>query len=796
MTMRRRGALAGSLGALMGVLRLGRPLRAALMLLVACGLAVLLREAQAQADERREQPSPFVVNTPSLRFEHLGIEDGLVQGSVVDIMQDRQGFLWIATWGGLHRYDGHDFTVYKATPFDTTSLSEGAIQGITEAQNGDLWVATYGGGLNRMDRATGTFTHYRNDPEDPASLSSDTTCGVLESRNGDLWVGTPSEGLNRMRAGEDGRFTHYRHVPEDSTTISSDRHTCNMSEDAAGHIWVGSLNGINRIDPETDEVTRFLYSSEPAELPHQGRTLGHYHSPDEPGIVWLTGDGLVRLDSKTGAHERFLIGPSEDGWNPLNFLNSVAPDPSVPGVLWMGGQNGSGLVRFDARTRQFVRYPHDPRDPNSLSGTRITSVFADRSGMIWVGTWDDGLNMFNPGAVNFSHLRHDPEDAQSLAPGRVLALYEDREGTLWVATHASSARAGRAGRYVTQFDAVTGRVTRHEHDPNNPATLLPGPYTAFADDEAGVFWVASWQGLNRLDRTTGRVTRFPHRATELNSGPNAIKYLLPSPSDPGLLWVGRENRMDLFDTRTGSFTHMPLDVDSVDVSGVQALVFDAGGTLWAGASQGLVRIDPAGGAALASAYDPLDATTISSNNIVHIAERAEEPGILWMATYGGGLNRFDTRTGIATQYTEADGLPSDFLNTVLEDERGTLWMGTDRGISNFDPDTETFRNYGLEDGLITLDYYSYAKGAGGVLYFGSDEGVTAFVPERLRTNTIPPQVALTGLSLFNEPVAVGPDSPLTRPLSETESITLAHNQNDVAFDFVALHFANAAGNTV
>ena len=737
-----------------------------------------------------------------LRFEHLGVEQGLVQGTVYTIMQDRQGFLWIATEGGLNRYDGHTFETYTATPFDTTSLSNNILQSVTEAENGDLWVATMNAGLNRVDRATGRFTHYRHDLDDASSLSSDRTYHTLEDRRGDLWVTTLGGGLNRMRAGQDGRFTHYRHDPDDASSLSHDR-LYELSEDAEGHIWAGSVNGVNRIDPKTETITRFLYDPESTRgygAPHN--IFAGYVPPEEPGILWLTtGNGLIRLHTRTGAHERFLIEPEREGQpNPLNRIRQVVPDPLDPDVLWAVGP-GTGVARFDRRTGQFTSYRNDPRDPHSLPNNYALSLLADRSGTLWVGTGTEGLSRFNPGALNFTHLQHDPDNAQSLAPDIVWGLYEDRGGTLWVGTD------GHSETYLTQFDAVTGRVTRHRHDPNDPATLPPGTIRDFAEDAAGQLWVGARGGLGRMDRATGRVTRYLHDgSTPEEQQRNDIWEVLTGRSDAGVLWVGSMGGLDRFDTRTGRFTPIPLELED-RAPFVGTLHEDAGGILWAGTREGLFRIDPSGGGTplgrLVSAYDARDTTAISTNSIQGIAEREREPGILWLSTSGGGLNRFDTKSSTARHFTTEDGLPSNVLYGILEDEAGTLWMSTNGGISNFDPETETFtdvslrfRNYGLDDGLIALEYNtdSYARGAGGKLYFGSGQGVTVFTPERLHTNAVPPQVALTGFRLFNEPVAFGPDSPLKKRLADTEQITLTHDQNEVAFDFVALHFANPAEN--
>jgi ligand-binding sensor domain-containing protein len=181
---------------------------------------ITLATKNAEAQIEKEAPKVSLSSeAPTLRFEQLSIEDGLAQGSANSIIQDKQGFIWIATQGGLHRYDGYEFKIFTSVPFDTTSLSDSWVWNATEASNGDLWVTTEGGGLNRMNPISGTAVHYRYDPDDSTSISSDRPFQALEASNGDLWVSTFSNGLNRMRAGEDGKFSHYRYHPENPNSI-------------------------------------------------------------------------------------------------------------------------------------------------------------------------------------------------------------------------------------------------------------------------------------------------------------------------------------------------------------------------------------------------------------------------------------------------------------------------------------------------------------------------------------------------------------------------------------------------
>jgi len=763
------------------------------MLCLAMGI-IMAPSVSAQT-EQEVNPTIFQSEAPSLRFEHIGLGEGMKQASANTIMQDSKGFLWIATQGGLHRYDGHEFKVYQQTPFDTTSLSENWVWGMAESKNGDIWVTTEGGGLNRLDQATGQFKKYSNDPDDSTSISSDRTFMPFEDSRGDLWVGTFDSGLNRLRAGEDGKFIRYAHIHDDPTTISS--HTVYwINEDAEGFIWTGGNNGLTRINLETEEITRFLFEPDALERYGDPENVQDQHLTDEPGILWLaTGNGLVHLNSITGDLERYLIAPNDgDNINPLNFLHQVVPDPDNPNVLWVGGP-GTGVARFDMTTQSFTSYRNNPRDSHSLSENFVQSLYADRSGTIWVGTATEGLEAFNPGAVNFTHLKNDPDDDQSIAPGIVWGVYEDTEGTLWVGSDI-----GAAGDILTEFDINSGKTNRYTFNPDDSTTILFGSIRVFTEDADGNFWVGGGGGLNLFNRSTKKATRFRHPQLEENRGRNALFGIAPTAADQNMLWIASIGGLDRFDTRTGQYQHIALPKEELGLEfdpPILSLHQDARGILWAGSTQGLIRITPEAEATIASTYNPKDTTTININQISAIAQLENDPNILWLGMQNGGLNRFDITTNTATHFTEEDGLASNTIYGLLTDKNNTLWMSTNGGISNFDPETETFRNYGLDDGLMALEYdqNAYFKSKDGVMYFGSGKGVTAFVPEQLHINEIPPQLALSDFRIFNKSVSIGPDSPLKKPLSETNKIILPYNQNEVSFDYVALHFANPKGNT-
>lgn len=146
-----------------------------------------------------------------MRFEHLALEDGLSQNSVLAMLQDSQGFLWFGAQDGLSRCDGYSFTVFKNDPADPNSLSINSILAQYEDDDGALWIGTWGGGLNRFDPRNNLWTLFRRNDANPVALCGDVVTTLLESKDGALWVGTNDGGLCRLDCAA-LTFTHYRHA--------------------------------------------------------------------------------------------------------------------------------------------------------------------------------------------------------------------------------------------------------------------------------------------------------------------------------------------------------------------------------------------------------------------------------------------------------------------------------------------------------------------------------------------------------------------------------------------------------
>lgn len=725
-----------------------------------------------------------------LEFERLSLEQGLSQSIIEGIVQDRSGFLWFVTEDGVNRFDGYRFRVLRHDPDDPNSLSYNDVKCLHEDREGILWIGTFGAGLNRYDPRTGRFTHYRRNPSDPSSLAGDIVRTVLEDRHGSLWIGTQGGGLDRLDRST-GAFEHFPPDPDDPGALANgDIRT--LYEDRAGALWVGTAaGGLHRRDEATGDFVRFPADPEdPAALAHPWVQAIF---EDRESALWIgtLGGGLARLDRATGRFTRFRADPARADALPSDRVTAIVEDHE--GRLWVG-TDGGGLARLDPERRRFETFRHDPTNPRSLSTDRVFWLFEDRSRVLWIGTYGGGLSKLDLGRKKFRTVRHDPQDPNSLSHDIVWSIAEDAAGRLWVGTDSGG---------LNRIDRATGEVRRYRHDPADPASLAHDTVRYVYLDRRGDLWVATnGGGLDRLERDTGRFVH--HRHDPGDPGSIAHDELRAVYEDRrGNLWVGTYGGgLDRLDRDTGRFVHHRNDPDeptSLPNDFVRFVVEDTRGELWVGTQGGgLARFDRDRGEFSSYRSNPEDPSTLGSDFVFALHEARD--GVLWVGTYGGGIARLDRASGRFRRYTTDDGLPSNSVYGLLEDETGRLWISTSRGLSRFDPTRESFHTFRAHDGLQSDEFNggSFYRSPSGEMFFGGIRGFSSFFPGEIVLNEDPPPVVVTDLQLFNRSVVPGEEIlgrvVLSRPIEFTEAIELAYRQDVLSFEFAALHFASPEHN--
>ncbi|MBK6902940.1 MAG: hypothetical protein IPH04_09040 [Saprospirales bacterium] len=282
------------------------------------------------------------------RFRRLGTEEGLSNPYVTDLLQDRLGFIWVATSDGLNRYDGYGFKTYKNDPDDPLSLSNNQVTALLEDEQGFLWVGT-AKGLNRFDPRTGQLLHFFSDTLHPEKLNDDHIRSLHSDRLGKMWIGTNKGGLNLLDPQKQS-FSHFIHIPGDSTSLG-DNCVQTICEDRQGNLWLGTMGGLCFFDRNTGKFKTWTEDLDNPNALSQNWVNAVIEDPE--GYVWAGAThGLNRLDPAIGLFERFWPGKPRPFWLGPNGHRIISFYLDRSENLWIGTQSG-GLYRYDSCLNQF-----------------------------------------------------------------------------------------------------------------------------------------------------------------------------------------------------------------------------------------------------------------------------------------------------------------------------------------------------------------------------------------------------------------------------------------------------------
>ncbi|MDQ1350629.1 MAG: hypothetical protein QG657_931 [Acidobacteriota bacterium] len=409
---------------------------------------------------------------------------------------------------------------------------------------------------------------------------------------------------------------------------------------------------------------------------------------DSQGFMWFgTEDGLNKYDG----YKFTVVRQIPNNLNSLshNYVLSIYEDRS--GVFWIGTFHG-GLNKFDVKTGKFTHYTRRHGDPTSLSNNVVRAICEDREGTLWFAT-DEGLNRFDRQKGAFTVYRNIPGDPNSLSNNGVQVIYEDRSGVLW---------AGTNGGGLNRFNRETGTFTVFKNNPRNRASLSNDVINAIYEDRSGTLWLGTQGGgLVKFDRKTGAFTTYRYEMNNPLSLSNDIVRAIFE-DNSGILWIGTYGGgLNRFDRTTGTFTayqNDPVNRRSISNNSIYSIFQDRSGVFWIGTyGGGLNKFDGKKKAFMHYSVRPNNANSLSHNIVWSFYE--EKDGILWIGTQAG-LDKFDRKNDRYTHYRSdpnkrpGNSLSHNIVRQVYEDRFGTLWLGTSGGgLNAFDRKKETFKVY-------------------------------------------------------------------------------------------------------
>jgi diguanylate cyclase (GGDEF)-like protein len=607
---------------------------------------------------------------------------------------------------------------YVHDVWDTNDgLPQDSVNAMAQTPDGYLWVATQEG-LARFDGLS--FT----------TFDAHTTRGVLQNfvyalftdRRGTLWAGA-SGGLLRYEG--NGRFS--RTETEGEWPGPSAKQ---ISEDSRGTLWVGMgsdgtsgakglveyRGGVRAVFKTKDGLSSDVVS---------------YTAFDRNGNHWLATSNGIDVMAKGRVVRSYTTAHGLGS----NVVRVVLIDRA--GTVWAGTDTG---LSFLENGRISTYTTHD-----GLTDDKILHLLEDRDGVLWIAT-SRGLNRIVGGKIEAASLT-------GIADRQINSLFEDREGSLWIGTRASGLHRLRSASFTTIgpneglageivngiFEDRAGRIWMgispggvNIFEGGRLRTLpgaLPNGARAFREDADGTMWLGSRDGLHVLGQ--GRLETFP----QAEGGVHATFR-----DRRGVVWIGTGNGLLRFEN--GTFVKVPTPRGFP--GGLRLIFEDRRGRLWFAGGEGLAFHD-----GNAFHVDP----RFAKANLMSVSEDAD--GTLWFGTWSQGLHRL--RDGHLARYTTASGLYDDVAWSVLDDGRGYLWMGSNRGIyrvAKKDLDDYAARRiatiackvYGTADGMRRRETNwgspAAIRARDGRLWFGTTGGVVIVDPAAVGVNRNPPPVVL------------------------------------------------------
>ncbi|MCB1183477.1 response regulator [bacterium] len=718
----------------------------------------------------------------SYRFRRVTPADGMSQGVVNSVVQDRDGFVWLATQDGLNRWDGESFVIFTNDLDDPRSLAGNGVWCLDVDRRGRVWYGTEDAGFGFYDPASGDFTNFRYDPAAGETLEAYEVASLEVHPDQTVWLATASSGILHFDPADSSVTVFDPDTPGDVRLPSTD--TWDVTVDHDGYVWAATSGGLVRFGPDRRPAEVFTHDD--ADSLSLSSDLVYRVAVDSHNRIWAgTVDGLCLLDRAHGTFRRWKADADDPDALTAGAISGVAEAPD--GRIWVATMIG-GLNVIDTRTGAIQHVQYDKFDPRSLVSDNVNGLFIDARGLLWAAT-QKGLGILDLNAKAFRHMAVGSLERGKLTNPTVWSVAEDRGGDIWVGTENG----------LHRFDVGTHEMTVYKPVKDDRHSVQAATFSFVKSDSRGELWLGSdLSGLSRYDFAHDRFLRY---GGEGSAQPflAQTRFFGFSEGPDGKVWLATMN--GLLEYVAGADTFIVHGADSTGVglghAELRAVHADGRGYVWAGTwYETLERFDPRTGESRVFRHDPRDPTTISNNVVICFAE--DSRGGVWIGT-GNGLNLFDEESGTFRRWGVKDGLPNPTIYGILEAPDGALWISTNMGLSRFDPRSEKFDNYDVSDGLQDNEFNSQScfLGASGTMYFGGINGLTLFRPEEIRNSTLQPRLAVTNLQLLNRSVPVGPDADgrvlLSRPIHSTDAITLEPRDRVVTFEFAAFDYAAPRG---
>jgi len=592
-------------------------------------------------------------------------------------------------------------------------LSQSIVTSIIQDKNGFLWFGTEDG-LNRYDGYQ--FKIFKHNPGNPSSISDNGIMCLYKDKQNNIWIGTDKRGLNKY----DYRTGKFVHIDYDKDfAISKVNSIC---DDIHGNLWVGTDRGLFQYSRDKKLVKKFIHN--PNYTNSLSNSIIRAVLIDRNNDLWIgTENGLNKFNQNDNTFARYFFSSSK---NKNNFpISTLFEDKE--GFIWVGTFS-NGLIRLDSKTGEFEFFKNKSSFETSLSSDDVRKIFEDMEGNLWIGT-ANGLNRFVSRKNSFIRYFHMENDYKSLSCNEVISIFQDNDGIMWIGTFSGG---------INKLDLKQETFFHYTHKSDDPNSISENYVTSVTEDKDGNIWVGTnLMGLNKLDKNTGRFNHFVNAGGCVNCiSQNTVLALHNRYSN--YLWIGTYlSGLCRYDISTGKFTSYPVDPNCNSYSTTSGTVYsvleDNNNNVWVGTRNGLSKLNLETNN-FTHYLNSTNKNSISDNLIISLF--CDDENILWIGTVRGGLNRLDTKTNTITRFINnpksKNSISSNRVQAIFEmpGDSKVIWIGTDQGLNTLEKSTGRFLNnyFDKNSELNDISVFAITADDKRNLWLNTNKGIIKFNP--------------------------------------------------------------------
>jgi signal transduction histidine kinase/ligand-binding sensor domain-containing protein/AraC-like DNA-binding protein len=691
-------------------------------------------------------------------FRNYTVMDGLCANTIWDIEQDDQGFMWFGTKYGLNRFDGHEFKSYQFDKKNKNTLGNNFIHKIFKYDANTFWIGTEEG-IYIFDLTRENFTLFK-------PLGKIFINDIFKDAKNNIWIATKSNGVYKY-ANDKKHLVNY--VQSSSNQGLSSNEISKIIEDASGQIWIGTYGkGIDVLNPINNTVKNFHNTANSASLSNNF-VLSLYK--DLNNDIWVgTMSGGLNCYNQINQSFKLFVKSGDSGISD-NIIRDIYQYEKQH--IYFATEKGLNIL--DTKTGIFKSYQSRNDDLYSLSDDAVYTVFRDREGGFWVGTYFGGLNYFNEKNSNLEYY-YPSGASNSLVGNAVSAFLKTNDHQIWVGTEDAG---------LNIFNTQDKSFKRYPFSPGQDKLSYHNIHALYQDKQKNI-WVGMYTGgLNILNPQNGVIKRYKSIPSNRSTLSDNSVYSIDEDRQ-GRIWVSTIAGLNIYNPKDDNFIR--IQDKYLQKSCIYQVYQDKKGTLWiASYDNGLVKMDKSGKTTRFVMNHSNN--SITSNKVISILD--DDKGNLWLGTDGGGLNVFNINTEKFTDYNEKFGIESDVIYGIIKQNENKFWLSTNKGIYELDLKNKSIKNFNKWDNLQSQQYNYKAsfKDDNGKIYFGGIKGFNAFNPNVIQHNTQKAPILFTNFQIFNNDVKIGEEGgPLNKSVNFTHKITLNHNQSVISIEYAQLSF--------